>query len=213
MAPGRSSRKFNQKLDLGAGAYGNPRPFTKTTLVYCPGKTTSTVAIDTEHLTALINGKRVPIAGQVSITNVNGDTLLDVFVDPWIDGIEVINTNKKYSGISWAATEARNGACPLAHVEEMVFTIVKGTTLVGHAIENDTLKVGLTAEKIAELGVTIRDTQRMYSNLDGFGRQPALKKLCLKHLGLTIQTGKHSSVEDAQVTMKLYLRMTLRCES
>lgn len=38
------------------------------------------------------------------------------------------------------------------------------------------------------------------------GRTPGLAKLCKKVLGFEVQTGEHSSVEDAQVPMAIYLK-------
>ena len=37
-------------------------------------------------------------------------------------------------------------------------------------------------------------------------KKPSLKSLVEKHLGKSIQTGEHSSVEDAKATMELYLK-------
>lgn len=44
------------------------------------------------------------------------------------------------------------------------------------------------------------------------GRTPSLKNLALRVLDLNIQEGEHSSAQDAQVAMKLYLQHQRRWE-
>ena len=51
----------------------------------------------------------------------------------------------------------------------------------------------------------IRDTAT-YRPFKPGRKTPSLKSLASKYLDLTIQTGEHNSVEDAQAAFKLYLK-------
>lgn len=81
--------------------------------------------------------------------------------------------------------------------------IVKDCVTVGHAIKNDFKVFG---PRVFD-GVLKRDTQflpeyRRYAT--GSWRLPKLSVLAKEVLGMGIQRGDHSSVEDAQATMLLY---------
>jgi RNA exonuclease 4 len=72
--------------------------------------------------------------------------------------------------------------------------------LVGHALKKDMEALQLTHPKR-----DIRDTSRYAPfRVESKGKPPALRNLARSELGITIQTGEHSSVEDARATMGLF---------
>merc|ERR1711879_423690 len=86
--------------------------------------------------------------------------------------------------------------------------ILKGRTLVGHALKND-LKVLFLTHPHRD----IRDTSKYKPFRDLFnGKNPSLKKLSDKLLGVSVQQRQHSSVQDAQATMRLYTMHRQRWE-
>ncbi|KAI7867887.1 ribonuclease H-like domain-containing protein [Mucor mucedo] len=86
--------------------------------------------------------------------------------------------------------------------------IIRGRILVGHAVYND-----LQALMISHPALLIRDTSRYkpFRKL-AKGRTPGLKMLVNEVLGISIQSGSHSSVEDARFTMQLYKSVKLEWE-
>ena len=73
--------------------------------------------------------------------------------------------------------------------------LIKGSILVGHSIHNDLRVLFLDHPK-----EMIRDTAKYEPFKAAFsGRTPSLKSLAAKFLGMSVQAGEHSSVEDSQV--------------
>jgi RNA exonuclease 4 len=87
-------------------------------------------------------------------------------------------------------------------VQEDVAALMKERVIVGHAIKND-----LEAMMLGHPKRDIRDTSR-FSGFRKYsaGRTPSLKKLAKEILGVDIQEGEHSSIEDARATMLLFRR-------
>ncbi|XP_026696256.2 RNA exonuclease 4-like [Ciona intestinalis] len=85
-------------------------------------------------------------------------------------------------------------------VQKEVAEIIEGRILVGHALWNDFQVLFLNHPKKC-----IRDTAKYkpFRNLTA-GRSPGLRILCKKILGVDVQKGEHSSVQDAQAAMRLY---------
>ena len=79
--------------------------------------------------------------------------------------------------------------------------IIKGRILVGHALKHD-----LDALLLSHPRSMIRDTARHlpFRKKYAKGKSPSLKKLTKEVLKVQIQSGEHSSVEDARATMLLY---------
>jgi len=131
---------------------------------------------------------------RVSIVNYHGHVILDTFVRPkekvtdwrsWVSGVTPMHM-----------IHARE----FEDVQKEVSTILMDRVLVGHAVKND-LEVLLLSHPRRDT----RDTSRHpgFRKLSA-GRTPALKKLAQEVLGIEIQGGEHSSVEDARVCMLLY---------
>lgn len=136
------------------------------------------------------------VLARVSIVNYNGAQIYDSFVRP---KEFVTDWRTKVSGVS---PKNMPTARSFEDVQASVAEILKDSVLVGHAIKND-----LDVLMIGHPKKDIRDTSRFV----GFrkyasGRTPSLKKLASEVLGVQIQSGAHSSVEDARATMLLFRR-------
>jgi RNA exonuclease 4 len=92
------------------------------------------------------------------------------------------------------------GARTLEQVQADVARLLDGNILVGHSVRND-----LDALKLGHPRRDIRDTarHRPFRKLAG-GAAPRLKILAAELLGIQIQSGEHSSIEDARATMLLF---------
>ena len=133
---------------------------------------------------------------RVSITDYNGDLLYDSYVRPVV---AVTDYRSAVSGIT--AKHLREGyARPFKDVQADVLGLLEGRIVVGHALKND-----FSALIIKQDPKNIRDTTSLpkYRALAA-GRNPSLKKLAKEFLGLQIQGGEHSSIEDARTTMLLF---------
>lgn len=134
------------------------------------------------------------VLARVSIVNFHGTQIYDSFVRP---KEFVTDWRTHVSGVS---TKNMASAREFDSVQKDVADILKGRILVGHAIKND-----LEAMQLNHPKRDIRDTSkfsgfRKYSN----GRTPSLKKLAKEILGVDIQGGEHSSIEDARATILLF---------
>ncbi|KAI9798035.1 MAG: 3'-5' exonuclease [Candelina submexicana] len=133
---------------------------------------------------------------RVSIVNYHGQQIYDSYVRP----LEyVTDWRTAISGIS--PSHMRN-ARTFSIVQKDVAGLLEGRILVGHAVRHD-----LEALLLSHARRDIRDTSRsgVYRQLSA-GKTPSLKRLALEVLGWEIQTGEHSSVEDARACMALFRR-------
>jgi len=154
------------------------------------------VAMDCEMVGVGPNPNKESALARVSIVNFNGDQIYDSYVRP---KEEVTDWRTAVSGIlPKHMVEARS----LEEVQADVTKILENKVLVGHAIRND-----LDALLLSHPKRDIRDTARYapYRKLAG-GGSPRLKILASELLGLEIQTGEHSSIEDARACMLLFRR-------
>ena len=154
------------------------------------------VALDCEMVGVGPNPDKESALARVSIVNFNGDQIYDSYVRP---KEEVTDWRTAVSGIlPKHMFEARS----LEDVQTDVTKILENRVLVGHAIRND-----LDALLLSHPKRDIRDTARYapYRKLAG-GGSPRLKILASELLGLEIQTGEHSSIEDARACMLLFRR-------
>ncbi len=134
------------------------------------------------------------VLARVSIVNFHGTQIYDSFVRP---KEFVTDWRTHVSGVS-----AKNMATArdFEQVQESVAAILKGRIIVGHAIKND-----LAVMMLGHTKRDIRDTSR-FSGFRKYsaGRTPSLRKLAKEILGVDIQKGDHSSIEDARATMLLF---------
>lgn len=151
------------------------------------------VAIDCE-MVGVGGATERSVLARVSIVNYHGTQIYDSYVRP---KEFVTDWRTHVSGIS---TKNMATARSFEQVQAEVSVILQDRVLVGHAIKND-----LEVLMIGHSKKNIRDTSRFsgfrkYSS----GRSPSLKRLAKEILGVEIQNGEHSSIEDARATMLLF---------
>ncbi|EEA26072.1 3'-5' exonuclease [Talaromyces marneffei ATCC 18224] len=154
------------------------------------------VAMDCEMVGVGPDPDKESALARVSIVNWNGDQVYDSYVRP---KEKVTDWRTHVSGIAPKhMIEARS----FEEVQKDVAQILENTILVGHSIRND-----LEALMLSHPKRDIRDTSKYppYRKIAG-GGSPRLKLLASEFLGLKIQDGAHSSVEDARATMFLFRR-------
>lgn len=133
---------------------------------------------------------------RVSVVNYHGQQLYDSFVLPK----EAVTDYR--TAVSGITPHLLRSARPLEVVQADIVKLLDGKVLVGHALRND-----LDALMLGHPKRDIRDTSRHppYREL-AKGRTPGLKRLAKEVLGVDIQGGEHSSIEDARATMLLFRR-------
>ncbi|KAJ5770082.1 uncharacterized protein N7511_002133 [Penicillium nucicola] len=154
------------------------------------------VAMDCEMVGVGPNPDHDSVLARVSVVNFNGDQVYDSYVRPK----EMVTDWRTH--VSGIAPKHMIEARTFEHVQKEVAEIMKDRILVGHAVSND-----LDALLLSHSKRDIRDTSKHppYRKIAG-GGSPRLKMLAEEFLGLKIQDGAHSSVEDARATMALYRR-------
>lgn len=134
---------------------------------------------------------------RVSLTDWYGRVLYDKFVKP---RGRVTNYRTWVSGIRKRDLQH---AMPFSRAKSDVAALLKGKILVGHAVHND-----LKCLEIEHPDTMIRDTAQypplMRRNQATGKLQPRKLKDLSEQIGYAIQSGSHSSVEDAQATMRVY---------
>ncbi|KAK3116821.1 3'-5' exonuclease [Teratosphaeriaceae sp. CCFEE 6253] len=138
------------------------------------------------------------VLARASLVNFHGEQIYDSYVLP-PPGIKVEDYRTFVSGIKHS--HLRLGfARSFAEVQADVAKLLDGRVLVGHALGND-LRVLLLSHPKRDL----RDTSRHPKfRVESMGKPPALRNLAKSELGMVIQSGEHSSVEDARATMMLF---------
>ncbi|XP_061562230.1 RNA exonuclease 4 [Phycodurus eques] len=154
---------------------------------------TRAVAIDCEMVGVGPDGED-SILARVSLVNQFGKCVYDKFVKP---SEKVTDYRTAVSGIR--PQDIKDGE-NIATVRTEVAEILKGRIVVGHALQNDFKILLLDHPK-----KKIRDTQK-YKPFRKTVKtnRPSLKLLCKEILNVNVQQGEHSSVQDAQATMRLY---------
>lgn len=154
---------------------------------------TKRIALDCEMVGVGSDAKRHMLA-RVSIVNSHGHAVYDSFVAPQE---KVVDYRTHVSGIR---PENLKNAPEFKTVQLEVSRILKEKILVGHSLKND-LEVLL----LDHPWKNIRDTAK-YKPFQKLvkTKTPSLRKLAKQLLNISIQEGEHSSVQDAQVAMKLY---------
>ncbi|KAL8612750.1 hypothetical protein ACOMHN_033749 [Nucella lapillus] len=166
---------------------------------------TKALAMDCEMVGIGKDGEE-SILARVSIVNQHGHCVYDKFVKPR----EIVTDYRTH--VSGVRPYNLRHAEEFVAVQKAVSDFLKGKILVGHALHND-LKVLRYVLFLDHPRREIRDTARFkpFRQLFG-GRNPSLKKLTAKVLGVSVQQGEHNSVQDAQAAMRLYMRHRQRWE-
>lgn len=138
------------------------------------------------------------VLARASLVNFHGEQIYDSYVQA-PQGIKVEDYRTFVSGIK--PHHMRPGyARPFTEVQNDVANLLDGRILVGHALRNDLSTLLLSHPKR-----DLRDTARHPKfRIESRGKAPALRNLAKSELGLDIQTGEHSSVEDARAAMLLF---------
>ena len=154
------------------------------------------IAIDCEMVGVGPTPETDSALARISLVNYHGHQLYDSFVLP---KEPVTDYRTHVSGIT---PQLLQSARSLERVQADVAKLLDGKILIGHAIKND-----LAALLMGHSKRNIRDTSRYppFRQL-ATGRTPSLKKLAREILGVDIQRGEHSSIEDARATMLLFRR-------
>lgn len=138
------------------------------------------------------------VLARVSFVNFHGEQIYDSYVLP-PPQVKVEDYRTFVSGIK-PSHLVKGYARPLAEVQKDVAGFLDGRILVGHALWNDFQALLLSHPKR-----DLRDTSRHPKfRIDSKGRPPALRHLAKSELGLEIQAGEHSSIEDARAAMMLF---------
>ncbi|EDQ92888.1 uncharacterized protein MONBRDRAFT_14000 [Monosiga brevicollis MX1] len=149
------------------------------------------VAIDCE----MVGGEgSKDLLARVSLVNRDGDVLLDTFVRP---KERVLDYRTEVSGVR---KQDLLRAPSFEEAQAKVARLLENKVLVGHDLKHD-MKVLLLSHPKRHT----RDTSQ-YEPFHKVAKtkRPGLRKLVHLVLGTRIQTGEHSSVEDARATMALY---------
>ncbi|KAI9878161.1 MAG: 3'-5' exonuclease [Pleopsidium flavum] len=136
------------------------------------------------------------VLARVSIVNYHGVQVYDSFVQP-----KEFVTDWR-TAISGITPSHMRTARSFEEVQTAVAGLLDGKILVGHAVKHD-LEVLMLGHPKRD----IRDTSRhpAFRRLV-MGKTPGLKRLAAEVLGVEIQSGEHSSVEDARACMLLFQR-------
>ncbi|XP_060613106.2 RNA exonuclease 4 [Anolis sagrei] len=163
---------------------------------------TKVVALDCEMVGTGPDGED-SVAARVSVVNRFGRCVYDKFIRP---NEKVTDYRTKVSGIRPKHLKAGED---FKVVQAEVASILKGRILVGHAVHNDLKILFLDHPK-----KKTRDTQKYkpFRQQVKSGK-PSLKLLCEKLLNVRIQTTEHSSVQDAQAAMRLYVTVKREWEA
>ncbi|KAJ4390663.1 3'-5' exonuclease [Gnomoniopsis smithogilvyi] len=151
------------------------------------------IAIDCEMVGIGEGGYEHALA-RVSIVDFHGRQIYDSYVRP---KERVVDWRTRISGIT---PKHMATARDFEAVQLEVANLLQGRIIVGHDLRHD-----LDVLILDHPRKDIRDTAR-FSGFKkyGHGPKPALRVLAREILGVEIQTGQHSSIEDARVAMLLF---------
>lgn len=154
---------------------------------------TKFLGMDCEMVGVGFKGKK-SILARVSICNQFGKCVYDKHVAP---DVKVVDFRTQVSGVRPSDLLESNGALPFEIVQNECREIFRNRTIVGHQLNSD-----FSVLKIKHPKVNIRDTAKYF--VETYGRTPSLKLLVRDFLEVGFQSGEHSSVQDAQATMRIY---------
>lgn len=151
------------------------------------------LAIDCEMVGVGPDGHESVLA-RVSLVDFHGRQVYDSYVRP---RERVTDWRTKITGIT---PKHMATARDFDVVQREVADLIKDRVLVGHDLRHDLDVLMLTHPR-----THIRDTARFSGfRRYGHGPKPALRVLAREILDMEIQTGHHSSIEDAKVAMLLF---------
>lgn len=164
------------------------------------------VAMDCEMVGVGVAGKDSALA-RCSLVAGDGSVIYDRHVKP---GERITDFRTQYSGVR--ARDLKASAVSLRDCQKAVADLLDGKLLVGHALHND-LKVLLLSHPKHMTRDTAKYRPLMRLNGAGKRRPRKLRDLAKQHLGMDIQSGEHSSVEDARAALNVYYKHRTSWES
>ncbi|KAL2258910.1 hypothetical protein VTK26DRAFT_7590 [Humicola hyalothermophila] len=151
------------------------------------------VAIDCE-MVGIGEGGHDDALARVSVVDFHGRQVYDSYVRP---RERVVDWRTHVSGV---APRHMAKARTFDEVQRQVAELLKGRIVVGHDVKHD-----LRVLELDHPSKMIRDTAKFSGfRKYGHGPKPALRVLAQELLGVEIQKGQHSSIEDARVAMLLF---------
>lgn len=166
--------------------------------VHSSHKTGKYVALDCEMVGTGPPPHHDHVLARASMVNFHGEQIYDSYVLP-PDSIKIEDYRTHVSGIK--AEHLKPGyARPFAQVQKDISFLLDGRLLIGHALRND-LQVLMLSHPQRDIRDTFRHPKFREEN---YGKPPSLRNLAEKELGMKIQMGEHSSVEDARATMMIF---------
>ena len=197
--------------DGGRDASATPRATGRNTAV------TAVLALDCEMVGVGADGKR-SILARASIVNEDGNVIMDAHVLPTE---RVTDYRTAVSGVRAKDLTAANGAMAFKKVQAQMSELLRGRILVGHSLKNDMRVLMLDHPKrdtrdtslYHPLTRPLRPEERCVPGAPRGRGCRALRDLARQHLGLEIQKGEHSSVDDARATLALYKKFAKQWES
>ncbi|EGS22039.1 uncharacterized protein CTHT_0039240 [Thermochaetoides thermophila DSM 1495] len=151
------------------------------------------IALDCE-MVGVGDGGHEDALARVSVVDFHGRQVYDSYVRP---RQRVVDWRTAVSGV---APKHMATARSFDEVQAQIASLLKGRVLIGHDVKHD-LRVLELSHPVKD----IRDTAK-YGGFRkyGHGPKPALKVLAKEVLGVEVQKGEHSSMEDARVAMLLF---------
>lgn len=207
-----TSSDGRRPMDSGDDAEGKkPKPTGRNTAV------TRILALDCEMVGVGADGKR-SILARASIVNEDGNVIMDKFVLPTE---RVTDYRTAVSGVRPKDVTAENGAVSFKRVQQQMMELLRGRVLVGHSLKNDLRVLMLDHPKkdtrdtslYHPLTRPLRPEERCVPGAPRGRGCRSLKDLSRQHLGFTIQTGEHSSVDDARAALALYKKFAKKWEA
>ncbi|KAI0173297.1 ribonuclease H-like domain-containing protein [Hypoxylon sp. FL1284] len=153
------------------------------------------IALDCEMVGVGPGGFESALA-RVSVVDFRGRQVYDSLVRP---REPVTDWRTHVTGLKPGSLSA---ARAFDEVQAAVAALLRGRVLVGHDLRHD-----LAALELLHPAGAVRDTARFSGyRRYGHGPKPALRVLARDVLGVDVQAGHHSSLEDARVAMLLFRR-------
>lgn len=166
-------------------------------------RTGNHVALDCEFVgSKKPNGSEISVLARVSVVNYFGTVLMDDFVKPDPDQ-RITDFRTWVSGITPKDILHNPNAITYKDAVKKVADLIHERTLVGHALSQDLKVLQLTHPQLLIRDTSLNPYFKKQAGVRGRAK-PSLKKLTALLLNETIQTGQHSSVEDARAAMLLY---------
>jgi RNA exonuclease 4 len=135
------------------------------------------------------------VLARVSLVNFHGEVILDEYVLPQE---AIIDYRTAVSGITPRLLKEKGK--PFKVIQQQVSDILKDKIIIGHGLKND-----LDALMLDHPRKLLRDTARYKPLRNPKTKHPrSLKNLAKDFLKKDIQTGEHSSVEDARIALEIY---------